>query len=57
MKTIIGAFVMTMGVIMLSWNLYCIYHQLPLSAPAFFAGLICARLGVKWVQGESPRAV
>jgi len=57
MKTIFGAFVMTLGVLLITWNLYCIYHHMPLAPFAFFAGLICAFLGANWVSGEKSRPI
>ena len=57
MKTKFGAFVMTLGVVLMSWPLYCIYHHLPLSPPAFGAGMIFALVGAGWVEGKSSRPI
>ena len=53
MNTVIAAFVMVLGVVLIGWDLYCLYHGMPLSVAAFVAGAAFAYLGSKWLQGTS----
>lgn len=57
MKTVIGSIVLVAGVTMVSWNLSCIYHNMPVSGVMVVGGLVFALLGCSWVQGERPRPI
>ncbi|HLJ56472.1 MAG TPA: hypothetical protein VKT77_15645 [Chthonomonadaceae bacterium] len=57
MKTIIGAIVILAGVIMISWDLSCFYHNMPVSLAMLAGGLVCALIGASWIQGERPRPI
>ena len=57
MKTTFGAFVMILGVVLMAWPLYGIYHHLPISGTSFGAGLILALVGAGWVEGKSSRPI
>ena len=57
MNSVIGPFVMITGVVLLSWNLYCLYHGMPMSPPAFVVGFLCTAIGSKWVQNRISKTV
>lgn len=57
MKTTFGAFVMMLGVVLMAWPLYCIYHHLTVSGTSFGAGLILALVGAGWVEGTKQRPI
>ena len=57
MKTTFGAFVMLLGVVLMAWPLYCIYHHMPISGTSFGAGLILSLVGAGWVDGKSSRPI
>lgn len=50
MNRVFSAIVMLCGVFLIGWDLYDLYHGLPMSAPAFGAGVVFALVGAAWIQ-------